>query len=82
MPATELTTDQDERASLTVKYPRWHLWVSSSGRRWATRLGNVTPPMGDGYPQDPEWCMTIDADTWPELEISLEQQSRLDRQAG
>jgi hypothetical protein len=68
----------DDRAQLAAKYPQWHLWVSSSDRPWATRIGNVTPPMGHNQKQDPRWRMTIDANTWPELEEVLEQQTELD----
>lgn len=78
MSATELKMELDERARLVAKYPNWHLWVSSSNRPWATRCGNIAPPIGHDQSHDPRWRMTIDADTWPELETALEQQTELD----
>jgi hypothetical protein len=78
MSATELETELDERTRLAAKYPDWHLWVSRSDRSWATRRGNIAPPLGSDYPKDPRWRMTIDADTWPELEEVLKQQTDLD----
>jgi hypothetical protein len=74
----ELKTELDERAQLAAKYPDWHLWLSSGDRPWATRRGNIAPPLGSGYPKDPRWRMTIDADTWPELEKVLKQQTDLE----
>jgi hypothetical protein len=78
MTATELKMELDERARLAEKYPQWHLWVSSSNRRWATRRGEIIPPLWNDYQQDPRWRMTIDADTWSELEEKINQQNRLD----
>jgi hypothetical protein len=78
MTVTELRMELDERTKLAAKYPQWHLWVSSSNRPWATRIGNVTPPVGHDQKQDPRWRMTIDANTWPELEEVLKQQTELD----
>jgi len=78
MPATELKTELDERTQLAAKYPDWHLWVSSANRPWATRKGNIAPPLENIYAQDARWRMTVDADTWPELAIVLAQQTQLD----
>jgi hypothetical protein len=78
MTATELKMELDERARLAEKYPQWHLWVSSSNRPWATRRGDIIPSLGNDYQQDPRWRMTIDADTWSELEEKINLQNRLD----
>jgi hypothetical protein len=78
MSATELKTELDERTRLAAKYPDWHLWLSSADRPWATRRGNIAPLLGSDYPKDPRWRMTIDADTWPELEEVLKQQTDID----
>jgi len=72
------TENQGEQARLAAQYPDWHLWPSNTGRAWATRRGIIAPPLESMYQRDPAWRMTIDADTWPELAIVLEQQTQLD----
>jgi hypothetical protein len=79
MSAAELKDQLDERNILQKKYPKWHLWVSASNRPWATRLGNMPAPSPESDQwREPDWAMTIEADTWPELENELKHQSELD----
>jgi hypothetical protein len=79
MSASELKGQLDERAILQKKYPKWHLWTSASNRPWATRLGNIPAPSPESDQwREPDWAMTIEADTWPELESELEHQTELD----
>jgi hypothetical protein len=56
-------------------YPAWHVWQSQAGRWWATRLGHAWRP-ADPDPKDPEFAMTLDADTAAELRGALEFQLR------
>lgn len=65
----------DEPATIEQDYPAWHVWRSQAGRWWATRLGYPRPP-ADGHPRDPQFAMTLDADTAAELREALEVQLR------
>jgi hypothetical protein len=79
MSAAELKDQLDERNILQKKYPKWHLWVSTSNRPWATRLGNIPAPSPESDQwREADWAMTIEADTWPELEDELKHQTELD----
>jgi hypothetical protein len=51
-------------------YPDWHVWRSQAGRWWATRLGHNQPASH----RDPEFAMTVDADTVGELREALAHQ--------
>ena len=53
-------------------YPEWHVWRSQAGRWWATRLGHIYPTSE----RDPEFAMTVDADTVGELRDALAVQRR------
>jgi hypothetical protein len=65
----------DEPAMIEQDYPAWHVWQSQAGRWWATRLGHVRPP-ADRDLKDPEFAMTLDADTAAELREALDLQLR------
>jgi hypothetical protein len=54
----DLAAVEAERAALEQEHPGWHVWISSQGRWWATRLGRGAQcHRGDRRP------MTVDADT-------------------
>ncbi len=68
----------DEPAMIEQDYPAWHVWQSQAGRWWATRLGHARP-LADrepNDPNDPEFAMTLDADTAAELREALAFQLR------
>jgi hypothetical protein len=65
----------DEPAMIEQDYPAWHVWQSQAGRWWATRLGHARP-LADRDPNDPEFAMTLDADTAAELRAALAFQLR------
>jgi hypothetical protein len=58
-------------AQLSSGYPGWHIWRSQAGRWWATRLGKVA---WDTH-HDPDFAMTIDADTPEGLAKQLARQN-------
>jgi hypothetical protein len=70
-----VSTDLTQLAS---SYPGWHIWRSQAGRWWATRIGRAA---WDNH-QDPDFAMTIDADTLDELAIELARQNHESRTAG
>lgn len=59
---------------LSGRFPRWHIWISSAGRWWATRRGNAQLAK-DAHPG---WYMTVDADSPEELEALIKEQVRCD----
>jgi hypothetical protein len=62
-----------EIEQLSADFPRWHVWLSSAGRLWAVRLGDVhIPKSPDAY-----WAMTVDADTPYGLRVALKAQEQL-----
>jgi hypothetical protein len=63
----------DELAGIARDYPAWHVWRSQAGRWWATRLGHIRPPVGDG---DEDYALTLDADTAGELRAALAAQDQ------
>ena len=52
------------------RHPHWGIWISSAGRYWATRRGNVHLP----EKVHPGWAMTVDGDTLAELERRIQAQ--------
>ena len=72
--ATVMRTHMDnELSSLEGDYPAWHIWRSQAGRWWATRLGHARPPAGTAA-AEPEFALTLDADTATELRQALARQ--------
>jgi hypothetical protein len=72
--ATQALKSTDDRlAKLRERFPEWRIWLSDVGRCWATRLGNI-PLARD---RDPDWAMTIDADTLPQLAETIAFQNSL-----
>jgi hypothetical protein len=68
-----VNTGADELAGIARDYPAWHVWRSQAGRWWATRLGHIRPPAGDG---DADYALTLDADTAGELRAALAAQDQ------
>jgi hypothetical protein len=61
-----------ELASIKHDFPRWRPWLSDSGRWYATRTGDVTPP------EEPSdwWAMTVFGETAVRLRDALHQQEQ------
>jgi hypothetical protein len=66
----------DELSSIERDYPAWHIWQSQAGRWWATRLGHARPLASAEVASagEPEFALTLDADTAPELRQALASQ--------
>ena len=69
----------DELSSMEREYPAWHIWRSQARRWWATRLGHARPPADaeggeGGEGGEPEFALTLDADTSAELRQALARQ--------
>ena len=62
----------DVLAEARARHPGWRFWISSAGRYWATRRGNVHAELSP-----PGWAMTIDADSLAGLEEGVEEQNAL-----
>ena len=73
MAAIDLKVSDDELNRLRDKYPAWHIWMSQARRLWATRKGRISPDSS----RDSRWSMTIDADTFDELDKQLAEQTLL-----
>jgi hypothetical protein len=69
MVTDDALTDAQER------HPHWGIWISSAGRYWASRQGNIrlSESVHSG------WAMTVDADSLPELETRLKEQEEYDQ---
>lgn len=63
----------DGLAEARARHRDWGIWISSAGRYWATRRGNVQLTE---YAR-PGWAMTVDADSLAELEVQIEKQMDL-----
>jgi hypothetical protein len=63
----------DELSSIERDYPAWHIWQSQAGRWWATRLGHARPLATAEVASagEPEFALTLDADTAAELRQAL-----------
>jgi hypothetical protein len=68
------TTD-DALTQARTRNPGWGIWISNSGRYWATRRGNILLTE-DAHP---DWDMTVDADSLEELERQIEVQNGYDK---
>jgi hypothetical protein len=53
-----------------ARHPHWGIWISSAGRYWASRRGNIRVTEH----AHPGWAMTIDADSLAELETRISKQ--------
>lgn len=60
----------DALAEARAGHPHWGVWISSAGRYWATRLGNLR--LAESV--HPRWAMTVDANSPAELEIRIKTQ--------
>jgi len=60
----------DALTEARARHPHWGVWISSAGRYWANRRGNVQ------LSEDarPGWAMTVDADSLEELETRIKEQ--------
>lgn len=56
-----------------ARHPGWGIWISSAGRYWATRRGNVQVAVHS----PPGWAMTVDADSLAGVEKRIEEQEAL-----
>jgi hypothetical protein len=57
---------------LAAGYPDWHIWQSQAGRWWATRVGRA---VAWDIHADPDFAMTIDADSLDQLAQELAYQT-------
>jgi hypothetical protein len=60
----------DALTDARARHRRWGVWISSAGRYWATRRGNVQLTEN----VHPGWAMTVDANSLAELETRIEEQ--------
>ena len=67
----------DSLTEARARHPRWGVWISSAGRYWATRRGNVQLTEN----VHPGWAMTVDADSLAELETRIKEQEEYEQGA-
>jgi hypothetical protein len=67
----------DALTEARARNPHWGVWISSAGRYWATRRGNVRLTES-GHPG---WAMTIDADSLAELQARIKEQEEYEQGA-
>jgi hypothetical protein len=60
----------DALAQALARHPQWGVWISSAGRYWATRLGDLR--LTDST--RPGWAMTVDANSLAELDTRIKTQ--------
>ena len=60
----------DALTEVRARHPHWGVWISSAGRYWATRRGNVQ--LAENV--HPGWAMTVDANSLAELEMRIKEQ--------
>ena len=60
----------DALTEAQARNPQWGVWISSAGRFWATRHGNIR--LAESV--HPGWAMTVDADSLAELEKRIKEQ--------
>jgi hypothetical protein len=70
-----LKTTDDALTQARTRNPDWGIWISNSGRYWATRRGNILLTE-DAHP---DWDMTVDADSLEELERQIKVQNGYDK---
>ena len=68
--AKEIRATDHALTEAQARHPCWGIWISSAGRYWATRRGNIRLVKH----LRPGWAMTIDADSLAELEIQIKEQ--------
>jgi hypothetical protein len=68
---------EDALAEARARHPNWGVWISSAGRYWATRRGNLRLTEN----VHPGWAMTVDADSLAELETRIKEQEGYDQGA-
>jgi len=66
---------EDPLAETRARHPSWGIWLSSAGRYWATRRGNLRLTEN----VHPGWAMTVDADSLVELETRIKEQEVYDQ---
>jgi hypothetical protein len=67
----------DALAEAQARHPYWGVWISSAGRYWATRRGNLRLTEN----VHPGWSMTVDADSLAELEARIKEQDEYEQGA-
>jgi hypothetical protein len=65
----------DVLAEARARHPGWDVWISSAGRHWASRLGNLR--LSESV--HPGWAMTADADSIAELETRIKTQEEYEK---
>jgi hypothetical protein len=65
----------DALTEAQARHPHWGVWISSAGRYWATRRGNVRLTKH----AQPGWAMTVDANSLAELEARIRAQEEYER---
>jgi hypothetical protein len=70
MAGARLKASRGALAEAQAAHSRWAIWISSAGRYWATRRGNIQIPDN----AHPGWTMTLDADSITELEKLIKEQ--------
>lgn len=70
MAGARLKSSKSALAEAQAAHSRWAIWISSAGRYWATRRGEIHIP----EKSHPGWAMTIDADSLTELEKQINEQ--------
>ena len=64
----------DALTDAQARHRHWGIWISSAGRYWASRRGNIR--LSESV--HPGWAMTVDADSLPELETRIKEQEEYD----
>jgi hypothetical protein len=65
-----MAAKDDALTEARARHPGWGVWISSAGRYWATRRGNVQ--LSESV--HPGWAMTVDANSLAELETRIKEQ--------
>jgi hypothetical protein len=68
---------EDALAEARARHLYWGVWISSAGRYWATRQGNLWLAKR----VHPGWAMTVDADSLAELETRIKKQEEYEQGA-
>ena len=72
-----MAATDDALAEARARHPHWGVWISSAGRYWATRRGNIWLTES----VHPGWAMTVDANSLTELETRIKEQDEYDQGA-
>lgn len=65
----------DALTKARARHPHRGTWISSAGRYWATRRGNLRLTENT----HPGWAMTVDADSLAELETRISAQEEYEQ---